>query len=61
LNADRKPSIQNKADQSRTLNSIDSGVNPTMSPVFSEEAKEIRLDGNGIDTSASKLDAYRQT
>lgn len=55
--------MQIKADQPKTLNSIDSEVNPTMSlsPVFSEETKEIRLDGNGIDTSASKLEAYRQT
>ena len=32
-----------------------------MSPVFSEEMKEIRLDGNRVETSASKVDAYRQT
>ena len=61
MDADRKPSIQIKPDQSRTLNSIDSEVNPTISPVFSEETKEIRLDGNRIETSASKLEAYRQT
>ena len=61
MDADRKPSIQNKENQSRTLNSIDSEINPTMSPVFSEEMKEIRFDGNRIETAASKVDAYRQT
>ena len=60
MNADKKPSIQSK-QESRALNSIDSEINPTMSPVFSEEMKEIRLDGNRVETSAFKVDAYRQT
>ena len=60
MDADRKPSIQNKPEQSKILNSIDSELNPTLSPAFSEEMKEIRLDGNRIETSASKVEAYRQ-